>query len=329
VTKEWRALVRVKQEEHSLFDYRAVTLFYAPGDSDTADSYDMSLQGPTGSPHLALASFPEYGQALGQAGSTARFLRLPLLDNTTDHQAVIPFERVGLSLPERLAGDDVRPFEKVQRPPSLSSEVQIQGRSVRISIANRPPSRPGLLALVVPVALLSFFGPRLLRFFDDTGTPAPVQVCASAFVLLFFVALPLMELVNASLCARRGGTVLTASPEGISIEQRGAWRTHARSIAAADILGIDYSTPESVIRSAERSAAQQALPAARGPEDAWWEGRDADFPTSPRRWHGRWVKGKGLAIKTRQGLIEVGAGLPGPEAHYLWAVVLRALIGRG
>jgi len=42
----------------------------------------------------------------------------------------------------------------------------------------------------------------------------------------------------------------------------------------------------------------------------------------------RWLaKSKGIIVKSRNGLVTVGAGLPDEEIRYLYAVVLRVLGG--
>lgn len=315
VSKEHRALVRVRYEAHNLHDYRAVALDFTAGDSDTADSYDLKLLGEAGTANLALLGLTEYGPALDQAEALARVARLPLLDRTTDHVAVVEFDRRGKCVGERTAA---RPeggagrFEDVPRPASLQSDVEVGDRRVRIHTAARPLNPLTLLALLVPLALATYFGPRVLDFFDATGTPAGVQVCASTFAVLFFLGLPLLEFAGAFLRGRHGATTVTVTREGISVEERGAWRRGRRTIPAGDIVGVDYSTPESAMRPAR---AGDFDPAA------------TDAALGKVRWLGRWIKGRGVIVKTRQGFVELGGGLPGREIHYLWALVTQALEG--
>jgi hypothetical protein len=41
------------------------------------------------------------------------------------------------------------------------------------------------------------------------------------------------------------------------------------------------------------------------------------------------VKSKGVQVKCRQGIVAFGAGLPDDEVKYLYAVVERAIAGKG
>ena len=325
VVKQWRLLVPVKQEERSLLDYRMVTLNFSVGDSESSNRYTVTLEGQPGP--LPLFSELEYGAALAQAGSVARLLDLPLVDATSDHEATIAPDRVEESLWEQLAVGDQGVLKEIEPPPGLQSQVQLAGATVRIRIPVPALTRVGLLGYAFPLAILLVLGPTLLRFFRSTETPTGIQICVAALALFFFAGLPLLELMNALVRSRRGATILTASPAGISLEQRGAWRSRTTTIPAAEILGLDYSTSESSLRSAERAAAQQlaarkAAPTASDPKAA-----PAGSSLTRSRWLGRAVRGQGVVIKTRQGFTKFAAGLPDQEILYLWTLVRRALAG--
>ena len=179
------------------------------------------------------------------------------MDATSDHEATIAPDRVEESLWEQLAVGDQGVLKEIEPPPGLQSQVQLAGATVRIRIPVPALTRVGLLGYAFPLAILLVLGPTLLRFFRSTETPTGIQICVAALALFFFAGLPLLELMNALVRSRRGATILTASPAGISLEQRGAWRSRTTTIPAAEILGLDYSTSESSLRSAERAAAQQ------------------------------------------------------------------------
>jgi hypothetical protein len=116
-----------------------------------------------------------------------------------------------------------------------------------------------------------------------------------------------------------------ASRDGIRIDERGAWRTRTlASLAAPQILDIDFSTSASLIDSAKRAAVQRTRDAGHSV--------DASSSAAARveklvNQLSRFATGKGVTIKTRQGLTTFGQGLPDQEIRYLHSVVRRALVG--
>jgi hypothetical protein len=317
--------VPLRQEAHSLLDYNGVVIRFTAGDSDSADRFPVALQGAAGRPDLTLGSPVRYAEARAQAEYLAQFLRLPLVDASTDHPAVSDWDEIRQGRAKRPAAGEEPPLDVMDFPQVWRSEVRLEGERVRIVIPG-PGFGPGtLLGCAIPLGFLLLIGPQFLRFFGATGTPQYVSPCFSGFFLLFFIGLPLLGVLNTSLRARRGGTVVTASPAGITIEERGAWRSRTTSLPAADIVGLDYSTPATTLAAAQVSATRRAWRSGTGTGSTEIEG--AGLPPAWTRWLAKVVKSKGVVVKSRQGLYTFGAGLPAAEVYYLWTVVRRALAG--
>jgi hypothetical protein len=151
-----------------------------------------------------------------------------------------------------------------------------------------------------------------------------VQFVFFAAAALILVVVPLAGVVNAVALAKRGGSLVTASPEGIVIEVRSAWRVKTTRILAADILALDYGTADTAYTSARRGAEDrlahtgQRIPPLPGP------GRELPRWLALLR---RLVTSKGVIVKSRKGLLSFGTGLPDDEVRYLHAAVVRALGG--
>ena len=322
IRKQWGLLVPLRGEEYPLRDYEAVLLRFDAGDSDTADRYPLLLRARAGGADLPLSSTTQYGESRQQAAAVAKFLGVPLVDASTHHESVTRADRVDATLQERLrTGDDRQ--EEVIRPLRMQSQVRESGRAVEIVLPG-PGFRWGaLIVFAVSAGLLAYVAPQLLRFFRQTNTPEAVQFAFLGFAVLLFVVIPLLGVINAAALAIRGRTLLTASAEGITIEERGAWRSKTTRIPAADILGLDFDVAEAGLTSAWREAdrlltqAGRTLPPlGRGRAEPRW--------LSAAR---RLVRSKGVIVKSRSGLIPFGAGLPDEEVRYLRALVARALGG--
>jgi hypothetical protein len=174
--------------------------------------------------------------------------------------------------------------------------------------------------MAIPAGIALVVGPALWEFFRRTRTPDPV----AWFFLLFlglFLALPTMTMLNGFLRSRRGATLVEVSREVLRIRERGAWRTRTvASVETSDILDVDYSTRESTLASARRTAEQHVLQA--HPAASTTSGPRVERMLAALARFGR---GKGLTIKTRGGLIPFGHGLDDAEVRYLHAVIVRAL----
>ena len=296
-------------------------LRFAAGDSDSADRYPVLLRAKAGGTDYALSSSTQYGDSREQAAAVAKLLKLPLVDASTDHESVHDVDQVDATLQERLrSGEDTS--EEAARPLRMQCQVRESSRGVEI-VLQGPGFKPGtLIGLVFSVALLGYLAPGLLEFFHRTRTPETVQIVFFVVATLILVVFPLMGVINAVALAKRGGSLVTASPEGIVIEERSAWRAKTTRIPAADILGLDYGTADTVFRSA-RSGAEDRL-AQAGQRIPRLPGSGRELP----RWLGllrRLATSKGVIVKSRKGLLSFGAGLPDDEVRYLHAAVARAL----
>jgi hypothetical protein len=322
IRKQWGLLIPMRGEECSLRDYGAVVLRFEAGDSDTAARYPVLLKTKTGHADFALSTSTKYGESREGAATVARFLGVPFVDASTDHESVIAAEGVGATFQERLrAGDDH--CEEAVRPLRMQSQVRESGSAVEIVLPG-PGFRPGnLVGLAVSAGLLIYAAPPVLRFFRQTYTPAAVQIAFFGIAVLLFVLVPLRGVITSVVLAVRGRTVVTSSAEGLVIAERGAWRVKTTRIPATDILGLDYGTADATLQSARQIAERQRAHA------GWLPASTTRTGAAPR-WLAvlqRLVKSKGIIVKCHSGLIAFGAGLPDEEIRYLHAVVGRTLGG--
>jgi hypothetical protein len=322
VITQYGLMVPMHTRAQRVDEFNSVMLSFVQGDSDSADTFPVTLKSRTGH-GLKLDSATQYGDARSYATAVADLLRLDFEDATTDHPVRRAVGQADMPLQQRLQMEGLQ--NEPARPPNARSEVTREGDGVQISIPN-PRTHPFAIALtLIPVAISTAFVSPMFRFFRQTRTPDPVGWAFIGFMLLLFGVLPAMTALNGYLRSRRGRTIVTVSPRGIEIRERGAWRTGpANALPAAEILDIDFSTSESV-STAARVAAEQRVRASSGMHSTSPE-------IGPRtQWLlttlSRYAQGHGIIIKTRQGLTTVGKGLADDETRYVHAIVRRALAG--
>ena len=322
VVKEWGLVWPMHRVTHASDGSTAVTIGFESGDSDSSDQYPIFLRSGSG-PSVKLASFTDYATSRSCAAAVARHLRLDFEDNTTDHAHRMPAGHAELSLQHRVRLEGPRE-EAVERPVGARSTVGYESNGVRISIPNTRPHPVALAFMLLPIALPLFLVGPLSRFFRQTSTPDPLGWMFLGFLIFGFGILPATSAVNAWLRSRFGSTLVIVSGDSIVVQERGLWRTKVRAtIAAADIIDIDFSTRESAIASARLAAEQRVRESERLASSSTTIG-----PRTERLIGllSRLTKGRGVTVKTRQGLTTFGDGLADDEVKYLHEVVRRELV---
>ncbi len=211
--KEWGLLWPMRAQAIPLVPYTSVELGFVEGDSDTSDQFPVSLKTGSG-PGLRVCSLTQYADALTSASAIASHLHLELVDASTDHPMRLSPDEAERPLRDRLPNQH-RPTQRVERPPTARSEVQDDGRSVRIVIP-RPRAHPAALAvLLAPAAIPLLFSSSLLQFFRQTRTPEPIGWAFLGFLVIGFGVIPAGMALGGFLRSRWGHTRVSASSDGI------------------------------------------------------------------------------------------------------------------
>jgi hypothetical protein len=320
--RQWGALVPLHERGTTLDDYSTVTIGFVRGDSDSADTFPVALRDRAGT-EIKLFAPARYAEARSCAMAIAQHLQVGLEDRTTDHPTRQSFDQLDRSFQSRARRPGlVEPL--VPRPAGAQSTIARDQDLLRIQI---PAPRLNALALALALAPLTIpvlFGPGLATFFARAHPP---DAASRVFIGLFvfgFAVVPVLVCLNTLARSWRSRTMLSITTDGIEIRERGAWRTNlVASIAAADIVDVDYSTRESTADAARRAAGQQSA-AARGASAATSVGPPAE---RVMRLLAGLARGRGIIVKTTRGLTTVGAGLGDDEVRYLCSVIRRALLG--
>ena len=320
IEKQWGLLKAMKSEELDLRDFREVCLRHQAGDSDTAERFPVTLSAGPGAKDLPIYSFVNYGQGRDRGELLARFLKLPFRDASTQHAELLQTEAGSIALKTETATDEPA---QTFRPQEMRCRVEEQAQATIITIPGPGFRISMLLGILIPLCLFGYFAPGLLDFFRRTHTPEPVGMAFMGFVALMFGVLPLLKFGLGVLRARRSHTRIIASPDGLTIETRGALFTRQQRIPASDIVGLDYSTASGILTAARSEAERRGL---QGSTPAWVN--DSSRPGSLPgwvEWLAKFAKSKGVIVKARSGLHCFAAGLPDDEVGYLYSMTKRGL----
>ncbi|MBN2008605.1 hypothetical protein JW960_04575 [candidate division KSB1 bacterium] len=314
--KGW--LIPMRTTQYNLFNYNQIELGFVEGDSETVDKYPVRLLSSVQEKVITIYDSSEYGDSYERAIFIAKFLTLPLKDTTTQHTTTFKSDQLHGAFVERSQVDSAA-FERIERPFHLVSNIEEKDDSTQITIPAGGFKLTLLLSLIIPAGILISVFSYILPFFRQTHTPILVQHIAIGFIVVMFVIVPLISFINSVLAKIYGYSRLITSSTEIKIIERGAWRSRTKLIAVHEIIDIDFNTVENRMSSLWDLSSQHSQYSEYG---------SRNYRTQPR-WQAllaKYVKSKGIIIKTTTGLFTFAAGLPDDEVRYLWMIVKRALI---
>ncbi len=291
IWEAWGLLRPMRGKMYNMKDYAKLQLKFIAGDSDSADTYALVLKA-LNSGELSLVSYQDFGIAHEQAKLVADFMQYPFEDLSSEHAELhLPAESAREENDSNLNNRDIIP------PPEMRSVIQILEDGVSISIPYGKYSLFNLLELLFPLTIALYFGGKVLPFFVQTSTPAPVQMAFGSFVGVFFFILPLISMIKRYLAQKGYFIVATIGAQGVQIDKG----KRKIKLPAESIIGLDYGI-----------AAQNISPAKLS-------------PTVVARLQ-RFVRSKGVIIKSKKGIYYIGAGLPDDEVLYLYALIKSYLM---
>lgn len=314
----WGLLRPMKGEQYDLNNYISILLKHNPGDSDTAESFPVALKATDGRTELELNSYTDYGLALEQAMLLSAFLNLKLEDISTDN----PIEIKPQDIREGNASlMDKKPIEISAQPLKMKSQVSESADELQILLPGQPFHKSNLIGILIPLVILFVVGPGAISFFQRTNTPDYVTYFFGGFIGLFFILLPIIEVLKAYIRSRSFLTEVIVSSKGISMHHKTTAGKNSIILASQDILSIDFGTRETAITSAlkEHEKSDRRF-LAKG-------GVSVPYAPLPRwiSWLHSFSRSKGVIIKSKKGIFSFAAGLPDEEVYHLYTLVLSYL----
>jgi len=296
----WVAKGLLKPMRHSSYDlhlFDEVALRYEKGDSDTADRYPVLLISSQGLPELALTSASSYGEARSQALMIGEFLGFEV----TDLSSLAPQPLQKKTEPLSLPGRPPAPFQP-------GFELKESQEELYVAVYAKGISRAKAWFGMIPLIMFLIFAWNFLGILWSPGTPGFVRVIFLSFFGLFFVLLPLAQVLKALRRTGKAVQALRINPGGLELSDLAGKQT--LRLGWAEVYGVDYISLEASLQARDNRYNQ--IDPARIPN---WLRKLA-----------RTAGSRGLIIKAHEGLHYFGAGLSDEELLYLNAVVNEALI---
>jgi hypothetical protein len=307
VVVQYGVLVPMRTRQRSLSEFSGVSLRRVRGDSESVDRFPVQFHARTGH-HFTISRPSNFGEARQQAEYLARWLRLPLTDETTDRGTTVAAQHAGDSLRERFQAETAEAAAP-QPPQRMRSQVFESDREVKIVIPGKATYWPELWLFSFAPVMLRVFFPALRRLWPN-GTRAPLS---PQVLLLGIFIVPMTLLLVALIASRRRRTIVKASPAGLEIELSTPWRVPAKILPVDQIVDVDFSSFEGTLLAVKRLYAP--------------EGSTVDPPRGVWGFLAKRIRGDGIIVKSKQDWINFGEQLPADELRYLAWLLRRALAG--
>jgi hypothetical protein len=311
----------IKQEEYHLNDYQTLRLRYDSGDSDSPETYPIFLAPRNNLKELLLITASSYKEALEKINTLSNFLKYSVEDYTSEHSLVIAPGNLDDILIERLRYS--REKDKIDTPMTLKSKVSRENGQTKIFIPGPGFKKTSLIPLAIFLIIILIFGPVVMDFFGRTHTPQIIQYIFFGIVTVFFFTTTLLGLISNLIGAKRAGTLVLINQAEFVIEQRKGWSTKREILPIVEILDIDYSTAESLVKTSTNEALGMHYQRTRVPLTFPYENHSQNWWFKLIK---KVVKSQGITIKTKRGIYSFGAGLDDMEVKYLFSIVKDSLV---
>jgi hypothetical protein len=306
----------IKRQDFRLVEFDRIALDFIPGDSDTSDSYEVNMRKISGG-KLKLSSSAQYSDSYEKAVFLAEFMKMTLEDNSTENTAVLKPEDLGHTLKRSLLRH-ADALKAAYPPADMKCRISEGIDGLQIEIPSAGFSFSGFIPLIIAAGVTWYFFENFVPFFKHTNTPEPVTFFFTAFVLIFFLLFPVLSFIKSVIRSMRNSAVLKISPGELELIQIDALKKKVVKIPVPDITDIDYST--SLSRKASIRTAQTNMNGGSG--------RNYANTLSPEsrvfkviEYLSRFVRSKGIVIKTRKDIYTFAQGLPDNEVLYIFSLI--------
>jgi len=324
VLDEWRVFVPVKRKEARARDFREVILNFERGDSDSADTYPVVLEGTES---LKLLAPMDFGEARSAALCIAEFLKLPFVDKTTDNV------KTYAPGPPEQAGDGTQTakpeLKLVSSSPPSNMKTRITEKNGEVEMF--VPQASGIGCMIVLLFVMLFFVSDFISwkklFHDKLTFDNPGDFIGAGFFSLFFVAafvLPVFMILRLWLGKHNIGTVVRISKDTLSIEDKTSRRSRrTRSFPFSDILSIEYTVQEDL----EKDLKKNPFVKGSSPFQPGYQNQQQTARKIAGLFRKLGLSNNKIILKTKHEIYEFGYGLSKEEIMYLCGYIEKRVKG--
>jgi hypothetical protein len=323
IRRWWRLIVPIKSVDMPIYQAEKVTFSFDPGDSESPSSYSVQIVLKDAGKPVPVFRCPAFGDAQRLADRLSAMLDKPLEDTVSGESL---FKEPGLlkeSLRERIKRTGGFQESLPDAPFAMRSHIESSGGETRIRIPL--PDYGGLkyLPVLIPVVFGVFIWFQFMMPFYNSPGHGIFRYAIAAFMGLFFVVFPAVQIFRKSWGRQSKFTVVTSSQRGLKVEEHAGGRVTTTEMPAEDIRDMTLQTVQSSLARLEKAAFEKAR---KQPGTV----RMKNFTSDSRLYKvlhflGGRFGSQGITVRTGASMITFGKGLSDQEAVYIHALIKKAL----
>lgn len=316
--------VIVKSMETPLGMFEAVSLSRENrGDSDSSKIvFPVKMVGGASEVDpIELAAPTSYEEGRKAAEELSKFLSLPLEDSSAGKTVVRDAEKLDESYRDR-SRRTAEPALYASMPMNMRSVIRGEYGALVVEIPPPPLSGVHYLQMLFPLIFAGLIYYFFLRDFLGADTPQVIKYVFGGFILLFFIALPVLTGAKKVLAQLKKRTIVTASPQMLRVEERGISKARVVEIPGPELeefelkegladLEDDPRLQRARMKSGKGGSYQAAMP-------------------DPNSTLGRLLRSMGgsatILARSDTETVSFGEGLPLEELKYIYSELKRAII---
>jgi hypothetical protein len=319
----WGLIAPMKRKEYLLEAIGQVDLDFSRGDSDSADTWPVTLSGGGLPKPIAVARPTEFAEARRFAEELARFLNKPLVDSSTGERVTRDPDHLDESYRDRIRRTKEGSAPAPPQPPEMRTRVEHTGDGIVLNIPG-PEIRwyhyfPVAVSLAIAGSVAFFFLPAILTL----PMPEIVRYLALGFIGLVFVAGPVLSALLHVLRLKNQFERVTVTKAFLRVETLRQGKRSTAEIPLDELEDLSAPSVRSVMDDVEMPGKKKVFIGDTG---------------TPRMPDGRPVPrfllslvklagSKGIIARSDRTVIEFAQGLAEAETLYLHAVIRKKIAG--
>lgn len=323
ITRWYGLLVPMKRTEYLLDGIHRVELDFSRGDSDSADTWPVSLSGEGIPKPIVIMQPVSLTEARQAAEELSRFLRKPLVDSSTGERVTRDFEHLDESYRDRALRTGEAAATVPPEPPGMRSRVERTGEGYVFHIPGPPTRWFHYVPVFFPVALAGavayFFLPAILTL----PMPDFIRYFFLGFIGLFFIAGPVVSALLRLLRLKNQFERIIVTKALLRVEALKQGKSTAVEIPVNELEDLVSPTVRSVMDTIEVPGMKK-VPLGNTGTPRMPDGRPVPrFLLSLMKMTGS----KGIVARSDKTVVEFASGLDEAETVYLCALIRKVIVG--
>ena len=317
----WGLLVPMKRKEYLLEVIRQVDLDLSRGDSDSANTWPVTISG-AGIPKPIIVTQPtEYTEARRFAEELSRFLNKPLVDSSTGERVTRDADHLDESYRDRVRRTGEASAPLPPEPPEMRTRVEHTGEGYVFHIPG-PPLKwfhyiPVAISLAIAGSVAFFFLPAILTL----PIPEIARYLALGLIGLVFVAVPVLSALLHVLRLKNQFERVTVTKAFLRVETLKEGKRSTVEVPVDELEDLTAPSMRSVMDTLEVPGKKKVFLEDTG---------------TPRMPDGRPVPrfllsliklagSRGITARSDKTVVEFAQGLEEAETRYLFALIRKKI----